>query len=293
VTAPAVVPVARALSRSERLGLITRGLDMTGAGLEIGPSHNPLVPKSAGLNIRIADHLDRAGLVAKYEGYRPTGRIEDVDFVLGPGPLTDFISERFDYILASHVAEHTVCLICFLNECEKLLQPGGQLSLAIPDRRFCFDHFRERSALGRVIDVHDAGHSVHTRGSVLEHNLNMVDKAHAVAWFAAAPGALRWRVPLEAVLERAGKAADGEYVDTHNWVMTPSHFRLLLHDLHLLGFIGLRESSFTDTVDHEFFLTLSQDGCGPDVSRNELVRRSAAEAWVHHEVQFANESPSR
>lgn len=281
----------RLLSRSERLTLITKDVDGSGVGLEIGASHNPLLMKSAGHNIRIADHLDRSGLIAKYEGYRPTGRIEDVDYVLGPGSLTNYISDSFDFILASHVAEHTVCLICFLNDCEKLLKPQGVLSLALPDRRFCFDHFRERASLGRVIDVHDAGPEVHTRGSVLEHNLNMVDKAQSVAWFSGAEGDLRWRVPLWAVLDRAGKATAGEYVDTHNWVMTPHHFRLLLHDLNLLGFIGLREKSFTDTIDHEFFITLSADGDGPDITRNSLVLRSAEEGAVDSDINFFNQSP--
>ena len=287
------VPSARRLSRTERLAVITEHLDTAGAGLEIGPSHNPLLRKSDGHDIKIADHLDRSGLVAKYEGFRPTGGIEDVDYVLGPGSLTDDIPDRFDYILASHVAEHTVCLICFLNDCAELLKPGGVLSLALPDRRFCFDRFRERTALGRIIDVHDAGPSVHSRGSVLEHNLNMVDKAESVAWYDGAPGALRWRVPLWAVLQRADKATAGEYVDTHNWVLTPNHFRLLLHDLHLLGLITLRENSFIDTIDHEFFITLSTSGQGPDVTRNDLATRSSAEQFTPDNPIFTNESPPR
>ena len=32
-------------------------------GLEIGPSHNPLVTKSDGYNIRIVDHDDKKGLI--------------------------------------------------------------------------------------------------------------------------------------------------------------------------------------------------------------------------------------
>jgi SAM-dependent methyltransferase len=270
-------PKATQLSRPRRLALITRDLDMAGLGLEIGPSHNPLLLKSDGHNIRIADHLDQAGLIAKYEGVRPTGRIEDVDYVLSDARLTQSIGDRFDYILGSHLAEHTVCLITFLQECKELLLPGGRLSLALPDKRYCFDRVRERTALGRVIDVYRAGAQVHSYGSVIEHNLNMVTKAGAVAWFEGAPGDLAFRVPLDLTLQRADVAAAGEYIDTHNWVLTPHHFRLLLHDLHLLGFIELREHSFVDTIDHEFFITLSADGAGPGVSRAELVALAANE----------------
>jgi len=286
-TAPAAPRRPVRLSRPARLALITRHIDLTGTGLEIGPSHNPLLLKSEGHAIRIADHLDRAGLIAKYTGVRPTGRIEDVDYVLAPGRLTDSIPDRFDYILASHLAEHTVDLIGFLQDCQELLLPGGILSLALPDRRFSFDRFRERAALGRVIDVHRAHPAVHTEGSVLEHNLNMVTKAGQVAWWDEAPGDYSVRVPLRLVGERAATAASGEYVDTHNWVLTPHHFRLLVHDLNLLGFTGLQEHSFTDTVDHEFFTTLAADGAGPGLSRIELMQLSAAEQSTDEEPVFA------
>lgn len=274
---PAPPPAAVRLSRPRRLELITRDLDMSGLGLEIGPSHNPLLRKAEGYDVRIADHLDRAGLIAKYDGVRPTERIEDVDYVLAPGRLTDSIPDTFDYVLASHVAEHTVCLVSFLRDCEALLRPGGRVSLALPDKRFCFDRMRERTSLGRVIDTFRAAPSVHTYGSVIEHNLNMVTKDGAVAWFDGAPGALHFRLPLHIVRERASHAESGEYVDTHNWVLTPHHFRLLVLDLFTLGLTGLRELSFHDTVDHEFFITLAVDAPGPCLSRAELASRSAAE----------------
>lgn len=281
------VPTARRMGRGERLAVLTAHLDMGGSGLEIGPSHNPLLLKSEGHDIRIADHLDKAGLIAKYTGMRPTGRIEDVDYVLTSGRLTDSIPDHFDYILASHVAEHTVCLVSFLQDCQTLLSPGGRLSLALPDKRFCFDRLRERTSLGRVLDTYRAAPAVHTYGSVIEHHLNMVTKDGAVGWFDGAPGDFTLHVPLELVLQRAAIAEAGEYIDTHNWVLTPNHFRLLVHDVHLLGLITLRECAFTDTIDQEFFITLAVDGPGPGLSRPELAALSAAEQASSDAVHFA------
>ena len=40
--------------------------------------------------------------------------------------LTESIDERFDSIVGSHVLEHTVCLITFLNDAETL--PGRAAS---------------------------------------------------------------------------------------------------------------------------------------------------------------------
>ena len=34
-------------------------IDKEGAGIEIGPSHNPIAPKSLGYNVEIIDHLDQ------------------------------------------------------------------------------------------------------------------------------------------------------------------------------------------------------------------------------------------
>lgn len=273
--------------RAQRLELITRHADMSGLGLEIGPSHNPLLRKADGYNIRIADYLDREGLLEKYRGVRPTEKIEDVDYVLQGGRLPEEIPDRFDYIVASHVIEHTVCLVCFLEDCAALLRPGGVLTLAVPDHRYCFDHFRERTALGRVIDVHNAAPKVHTEGSVIEHNLNHVKKGGQAAWSAGFPGSYTDSYQTAEVVARAAAAVDGEYVDTHNWVFTPHHFRLLIHDLSALGLVSLREKSFTDTVGPEFFVVLSRDGVGSGLTRDQLLVRSAHEAGVAEEITFA------
>jgi hypothetical protein len=280
-------PVVKQLTRAQRLAVITADLDLTGLGLEIGPSHNPLLAKRDGYEIRIADYLDQAGLQDKYRGVRSTERIEEVDYVLAPGRMTDSISDRFDYIVGSHLVEHTVCLVSFLQDCEALLQPGGVLSLAVPDKRYCFDRFRERTGIGRVIDTYRAAPRVHTEGSVLEHNLGVVRKGEQVAWSAGYPGAYRHTITLETARKRAAEAAGGEYVDTHNWVFTPHHFRLLIDDLHTLGFIGLREVSFHDMVGPEFFVALSPIGPGPRMSREELLVLADRENTIKDELNFA------
>jgi 2-polyprenyl-3-methyl-5-hydroxy-6-metoxy-1,4-benzoquinol methylase len=273
--------------KKQRLELITRHADLSGLGLEIGPSHNPLLSKADGYNIRIADYLDRDGLLEKYHGVRPTGKIEEVDYVLQGGRLPDEIPDRFDYIVASHVIEHTVCLVCFLEDCAALLRPGGVLTLAVPDHRYCFDYFRERTALGRVIDVHNAGAKVHSEGSVIEHNLNHVKKGGEAAWSAGFPGTYVDSYAMPVVKQRAAAAVAGEYVDTHNWVFTPHQFRLLIHDLNSLGLVTLHEKSFTDTVGPEFFVVLSADGAGPGLTRDQLLLKSAREAGSSEEIRFA------
>jgi SAM-dependent methyltransferase len=285
VPLPGRVAPPRTLSAHERDALLRAPIDVTGLGLEIGPSHHPLMPKRDGYNVRVADHLDREGLVAKYaQRVANVEEIEEVDYVLEAGtPMADQIAEKFDYVAASHVIEHTVCLISFLEDCERLMRDGGVLTLAVPDRRWCFDRFRERSSLGRVVDTYFAKPPVHTPGSLLEYHLNLVKRDGRISWgpgnkapysdghgvddAAAAKGG-RYRMELS----RAG-----EYIDMHNWVFTPNHFRLLMFDLHQSGFTRLREVAFQDTIGIEFFVALSTGGSGSGLSRHQLVTLADAE----------------
>jgi len=249
--------------------------------LEIGPAHNAVFPKREGFRTRTVDYLDRAGLVQRYAGfeqYSPDD-IEHVDHVLPPGAaMADVIGERFDLVMASHVIEHTTSMIDFLAECAKLLSPGGVLALVVPDHRYCFDRFRERSSLARVIDASLAGPAVHTVGTVIEEKLNASRHRGVTAWW---PG---HRGRYELINDVTTSAAYGEraragdrYIDTHNWVCTPHHLRLLLQDLHDLGLVALKEAYFHDTVRNEFFLNLSLDGAGSGLSREELLVLSEEE----------------
>ena len=194
---------------------------------------------------------------------RPTDAIEPVDYVLTGTSLTDTIDERFDWIVGSHVLEHTVCLVTFLRDIESLLRPGGSCRSRCPIAAIASTGSASGPVIGRVIDVFRSSQAVHSEGSVLEFYLDVVTKGDSISWDASHTGSFRQRHTLDEARAHAAIAAAGEYVDVHNWVFTPNHLRLLLVDLHTLGFIGLREVAFHETVGPEFYLALSPDGPGP------------------------------
>jgi len=247
-------------------------VDLDGRGLEIGPSYDPLLPKSSGARVETVDHADAAELIEKYRGYGvppdKIAAIENVDHIWVDGSLVDVVGERgaFDYILASHVIEHMVDLIGFLQDCEALLHEGGALSLVIPDKRFCFDYLQPLTTVGTAVDGHHAGARVHPPGTVIDHFLYGTQRGPGViAWDRAtqAPMTLQC-ADLDSCREVLGRARrQEEYIDVHRWRFTPTSFRLLLHDLRELGYHELTEVGAFDTDGFEFFVTLARTEAAP------------------------------
>jgi SAM-dependent methyltransferase len=285
---PATAPAGP--SRLEiRREFVFRTADRGASMLEIGPAHNPILPKRDGFRTKTVDYIDRDGLVEKYREFAQYSAddIEAVDYVIAAGrPMSTAIDERFDVVLASHVLEHSLSLIDFLNDCTALLAPGGVLSLVVPDKRYTFDRFRERSSLGRVIDVSIDPPRVHTVGTMTEFSLNAVKHRGTTSWSAGHTGRYRFAHVLDDAKANAVRAAAETYIDVHNWVFSPNHLRLLLHDLHLLGLITVREAAFQDTIGHEFFLNLTVDGRGTGLTRERLVVLADAESTTMDVPEF-------
>ena len=97
----------------DRRSRILQHLNQRGRGLEIGPSHAPIAPKSKGYNVKILDHLPAAQLREKYAPLvADVSAIEEVDYVWSGEPFAELVGPktRFDWVIASHVVEHSTCL---------------------------------------------------------------------------------------------------------------------------------------------------------------------------------------
>ena len=135
-------------------------------GIEIGPWYAPLAAKREGYNCLSFDVFDTETLKRNAEqdpsiDNSCVSSIEAVDIVGSSTEIYDIIAARgelltFDYILSSHNFEHLPNPIKFLQGCEKVLKPGGYLSMAVPDKRTCFDYFRPVSTLGSWLEAYTA-----------------------------------------------------------------------------------------------------------------------------------------
>ncbi len=252
----------RGMNRNER---VLAAVPTGGLGLEIGPSYNPIAAKAAGFDVRTMDHASREELVAKYSRIgmeaEQLDRIEEVDFIWTGQPLTDAVNtgERFDYIIASHVIEHTVDPIAFLNECGELLSDNGVICLVVPDKRFCFDHFRPLSSAGQLVEAHLFPRPVHGPASFVDtHLLTVRRNGTQNTWTATtADGIGLVPCPWETVGRTLSDIEPQDtYIDIHRWVFTPASFRLLAHDLAGLGYLRVAVEDVSDAHGYEFFTTM-------------------------------------
>ena len=272
------------MTREDR---ILKHIDQTGWGIEIGPSYGPVAPKRHGYNVHVIDHLNREQLIKKYEDFSvDTNNIEEVDFVWQGETYKELTGKErhYDWIIASHVIEHTPDLIGFLVQCDEVLKEDGVLSLAVPDKRYCFDYFRPVTGVAKVIDNHLLGNKHHTPGAIFEFSANCVTKNSKAVWGPDLHQAVGLHAEYKLIdsFEAASRSMtaaieQNHYTDVHAWCFTPHSFRLIVRDLFALGMIPFQEVDFYPSVRHEFFVTLGRKGSEPSLSRLEMLQTIEAE----------------
>jgi len=261
--------------------------------LEIGPSHCPIAPKSAGWKTHVVDHVDQEGLRAKYaELGVDVAPIETVDTVWHGGPLDEAIPAellgRFDTLIASHVIEHIPDFISFLKSAERLLAPPGLVSLAIPDPRYCFDYFKPRSTTGDVLEAYAMRRTSHGIRALWNHAAYAVNMDGTGAWGQHPVSQPRFMAPFSdaAVLwtELLREAEMPPYRDTHTWAFTPAGFSLIMLELAQLGLVDWHIAGLHGPNGCEFIVHLRRgasrvvDAAQLDAQRMALLIRQCRES---------------
>ncbi|MEY4393673.1 MAG: hypothetical protein RL595_922, partial [Planctomycetota bacterium] len=152
------------------------------------------------------------------------------------------------------------------------------LALVVPDKRYCFDHFRPLTGLARIVDSHANQNRIHSEGTAAEYFMQVVSRGGQNDWqsFSTQPFA-HIHTSEEALKAMGAIAGEKLFMDLHAWCFVPSSFRLLMNDLYLLGYTQLREVAFYPTEGCEFTVLLGRSGQGPGVSRLELNQATQRE----------------
>lgn len=227
-----------------RIGLEPRGL----RGAELGyPAGHPVVRSDEGDVLRFADFRS----------------------------LEEYTGERLDYVIASQVIQQVPDLIGWLRRVQAVLQPRGELRLAIPDPRFGSDKPRRETELPDLLAAYLRGDRRPSAQAVIDSCLNSApEDAQADRGSAPDDGQLTplHRPSIADCLAKARSAEGQQSAPTLNcWVFTPHRFATLCQQLAADDLIGFECWGLANTEpgENEFFV-----GMRPNADR-----RARAESW--------------
>ena len=260
---------------SSRVELIRKYFTPLQLGIEIGPFHSPICPKSQGYNCLVVDAFSRDQLLKDYANdpyvMERADSIEEVDIVtmepLGEAleiyaqkiyARTSTVQATLDYIVSSHNFEHQPNPIRFLRDAEQYIRPGGHLVMAIPIASRCFDCFQPLSRTGELIDAFYQQKRKPSVGNVFDHQASsskLIDKEGIndltyefdKVMMDTFAGSID-----DTIFEKMREAADVSYIDSHCWRFNPYHFELVFSDVKACGLIKYLSISEIITQGSEF-----------------------------------------
>jgi SAM-dependent methyltransferase len=262
---PIAVPAAKA---HDRRAFLRMHIDNSTKVLEIGPAFNPIVSKSEGYRVYNVDNGDKSELRKRYDGFPDIdiSKIEEVDFVWRDGDILSAIPPEhlgsFDVVLMGGVIEHIPNPIGLLQSLQKLLRPGGYVSLGVPDKRFCFDFLRPLTTTGAWLEAMQNGDVLHTQRTLFENKTMAVARRGNLLWVAkdvhVQDATFIGSALSDAYRDCFASKSDGQaqYIDAHAWVFTPSSFILIVNECHALGLISLVPECVSTRTDAEFLVHL-------------------------------------
>src|SRR6056297_1805113 len=265
-------------------GLILKYAKTSGKGIEVAPYFNPILTKREGHHLLIMDVFDTETLRDRVRDdplidSARAAEIEEVDLVgdasrLGEVIATAKLAGSIDYIVSSHNFEHLPNPILFLRGAAEALAPGGVLSMAVPDCRASFDHFRMPTRLSDWLAAYHEDRRQPSPETVFDSAAN---QAAYMRDGKPTPGCnLAFDTPAGFEPDRnlaqayaayvTARDTPGDYQDTHCNVFFPESLELMLRDLRHLGLIELDVIEISRTRGLEFFVHLRKPTTPQDTS---------------------------
>ncbi len=272
-------------------------------GVEIGPFFNPVAPKAAGWRTTTIDFQDGDKLreVAKNHDAEVirnmAGAIEDVDIVWTGEPLDEVTLKKtpggYDYIVASHVIEHTPDILGFLQQCSRLLKKDGIISLAVPDMRKCFDLLKTPTNRREILAAHREQRIRHTPETLFEARSWATTRNGQGSWIAGTRAPIEITNSYNYAIESYHVDAKNAkhvlpYVDAHAWYFTPASFELAILELNEMGLLNYRIDWIEENIGSEFIVQMkraeARSAMPADVFMAERIRLS-----LKHHFEFMHE----
>lgn len=201
-----------------------------GSILEIGPLANPSV---RGANVKYFDVLDTEALRAKARANQQNPEsCPNIDYVSETGDLS-VINAQFDAVVSSHAIEHQPDLVRHLDGVACILKPIGRYFLAVPDKRYCFDHFIAETTIADVLGAYACEARLHAATNIIRHFVATTHNDSHRHW-RGDHGVPAWKSSatiINTALDHVTRMA-GKYADAHAWQFSPESFAELMQGLY-------------------------------------------------------------
>jgi len=137
-------------------------------GLEIGPSMHPTFDNND-CNMTYLDYVTREQQEKHCATIDDYNRVPETDIIVTSDNYRNFISHKYDFVVANHVIEHVQNVIFWLQELGFIINDGGYIFIAAPDKKYGFDKFRFVTSFSHlVIDYFKSGSYSETE-HILDH----------------------------------------------------------------------------------------------------------------------------
>ena len=138
--------------------------------------------------------------------------------------------------------------------------------------------------LSKIIDSYTQKTHIHSEGTAAEYFLNIVRRGNGViSWnketitpYSFVHGLVDAQAAMNAI--RREKC----HLDLHAWVFIPNSFRLLLHDLFILGYTQLIVHELVDTIGHEFYVFLRKSEQIAPLNRLEVLQQIESDLYTEN-----------
>ncbi|MBT9433390.1 methyltransferase domain-containing protein [Candidatus Sodalis endolongispinus] len=252
---------------SLRKSYILQHLPLQLPGLEISPLFRPATDKALH-NVCYTDYTSAEESRQKHAHYEHD-EIVDIDFICHPhATLQSCVpdQQQFDWSVASHVLEHVPDPLGWILEVLAVLNDGAVFSLVLPNKRYCFDRFRQTSSAAQWLQwwltrqripapqqLYDfLRHCTSDDGEMYERLKDLSPEAYQQT---RCPHYAQQQA-LEFVLNAW---TTGHYFDAHCSVFTPESAAALMAEVVELGILNVAVSA-PQQYEDEFYIRLTKLG---------------------------------
>lgn len=138
-----------------------------------------------------------------------------------------FHDHSLDYVIASHVLEHVANPVAALAEWYRVVRPGGVIYLVVPNRRAAWDHPRELTTVGHMLEDF-------LNGTTARDDTHIDEFANGIDWSLFRPDTPADEIAAQRAALASGlreTIARGEDINIHFHTFEPENLRALLETL--------------------------------------------------------------